>query len=108
LSLDPAVSRSSSKQLTEEDVRQRVLRVDSIVALFPDQGVHFDLWHEGIPWASRVRREPCLCSQQPELHAHFYLEGGEIHAGLCWEIGSILHFELDDKDQLRVSGDLRA
>jgi hypothetical protein len=65
------------------------------------------LWHEGIPWASRVRAEPCPCDRSPGPHTHHYLEGGEIHAGVRWTPGSTLQFTLIQQ-QLHVDGDLTA
>jgi len=102
-----APTQSGTKRLTADDLAQRVLCIDGLAHLFPDPGQHFDLWHGGIPWASRVRAEPCQCSLKSGLHTHLYLEGGEIHAGLSWSVDSLLHFDLD-AEQLVVSGDLRA
>jgi hypothetical protein len=99
--------RSGIKHITAEEIEQRVLCIDGLGHLFPEPGQHFDLWHEGIPWASRVRAEPCPCDKSPELHTHHYLEGGEIHAGFQWTLGSTLHFTLVQQ-QLHVDGDLTA
>lgn len=92
--------------LTENDITQRVICADSLVDLLPSPGETFDLWHEGMPWASKLRREPCTCQQLPTSHEHFYLEGGEIHAGLRWETGAVLHVEQDEDGRLTVSGSL--
>lgn len=106
-SLAAAKSKLSGiKAITADEIEQRILCIDGLVHLFPDPGQHFDLWHEGIPWASRVRAEPCLCDKSPGLHTHHYLEGGEIHAGLQWTVGSTLHFQLIQQ-QLQVAGDLK-
>jgi len=96
---------SGIKHVTADEIEQRVLCVDKLIHLFPKPGEHFDLWHQGIPWASRVRAEPCPCDENPKVHTHHYLEGGEIHAGFQWTIGSILHFTLIEQ-QLHVDGDI--
>jgi len=92
----------------DEGVAQRVLCIDGLTGLFPAPGEPFDLWHEGLAWASKVRREPCVCTQQPAPHCHHYLEGGEIHAGMRWEIGAQLHFRRDEGGRILVWGDLDA
>lgn len=99
-------SRHFSKTLESHEVSQRVIRIEARATIFPDPGVPFDLWHEGTPWASRIRRESCFCGRPPGAHSHRYLDGGELHAGLRWEVGSELIFELVEGERIEVSGDL--
>ena len=40
------------------------------------------------------------------MHSHRYIESGELHAGLHWQRGAALNFELGEDARIRVSGDL--
>ena len=94
------------KSLSRQEVTQRVLRIGARARLFPPAGVLFDLWHQDQAWAAKLRSEPCTCHQPGGRHRHLYLEGGELHAGLRWEVGATLHFRRDTAGRLRVEGDL--
>lgn len=96
------------KQLDASEVQQRVIRLPIHSPLFPEPDLLFDLWHEGRPWASKLRLEFCSCGQPPSPHRHCYLEGAELHAGLHWTVGAELRFELDGLGRICVTGDLEA
>lgn len=92
----------------EDQLVQRVICVDEAASILPPPGQPFDLWHEGVPWASKVRAEPCCCDALPGRHEHRFLEGGEVHAGLHWRLGAQLHFRRDEQGRLHIWGDLDA
>lgn len=97
-----------TKLLTQDDVTQRVICVDEVLDILPPPGTCFDLWFGALPWASKVRREPCSCKEQVGLHSHCYLEGGEVHAGLTWEVGAALHFESVEPGMIQLKGSVEA
>ena len=93
---------------------QRILRVDPVWfgdAADPSRPFsHLDVWHDGVPWACRLRWEPRPCAQRAdprgaELPVDWLIEGGELFAGLRWESGSELRFWRDG-DRVCVGGDL--
>ncbi|MBN92788.1 MAG: hypothetical protein CL928_01795 [Deltaproteobacteria bacterium] len=95
------------RQLTADEVQQRVIRIPSGASgLFPKPNQLFDLWHEGQPWAARVRSEHCTCGRPPREHRHLYLEGAELHAGLRWQVGAELRFQGNEAGHIEVAGDL--
>ncbi|MEE2828344.1 MAG: hypothetical protein VX498_04070 [Myxococcota bacterium] len=94
------------KTLSEDEVTQRVIRLESRARLFPGPGILFDLWLDDLPWASRIRSEPCTCPRPGGTHRHRYLEGGELHAGLRWKVGAELCFERLEDGRIQVSGDI--
>ena len=102
------IERSFCTILSADEVAQRVVRVTDDVSLFPEPGVPFDLWHNGIPWASRIRSEACPGPQPSQRHYEHYLEGGELHAGLRWEEGARLKFDRRADGQIELSGDVEA
>ncbi len=90
--------------LSASDVQQRVIRLPR-AAFLPPPDVLFDLWHDGVPWASKIRSEPCTCGRPGRPHRHRYLEGGEVHAGLDWRVGAELRFSWIE-GRIVVGGDL--
>jgi len=96
------------RHLTPGEIQQRVIRIPADSRLFPSPDTLFDLWHQGLPWAARIRSEHCSCGRPPGDHRHRYLEGAELHAGLRWEIGAELRFERDSRGRIKVDGDLVA
>ncbi len=101
-----ATSRLLHKRLSRLEVAERVLRLHPRASFFPAPGLLFDLWNEGSPWAAKVRHETCTCPHPGKVHVHRYIESGELHAGICWQQGARLHFDLDEHDRIQVSGDL--
>lgn len=93
------------KTLARDEVVQRVIRLPPAARLFPAPDLLFDVWHQGLPWAAKIRSEPCSCGRPPAPHRHRYLEGGELHAGLRWAVGAELVFEVVG-GRIEVSGDL--
>jgi hypothetical protein len=92
------------KSLSRDEVQQKVIRLPRADFL-PEPDLLFDVWHDGVPWASKIRSEPCTCGRPPGPHRHQYIEGGELHAGLRWAIGARLKFRAVG-DRIEVSGDL--
>ena len=92
-------------RLSRSEVAQRVVRLSPRATFFPPPDVLFDIWHEGRPWASKIRSEPCMCGRPPGPHRHRYLEGGELHAGLRWSVGAELRFRKEG-DRIVVSGEV--
>ena len=95
------------KRLDLDEVQQRVVRIPPRASFFPGAGVLFDVWHSGLPWGSKLRSEPCTCGRPPLRHRHRYLEGGELHAGLRWQVGAELRFRLED-GRIVLTGDVEA
>ena len=93
------------KHLTADEVVQRVVRIPPRASFFPEADVLFDIWHEGVPWGSKIRSEPCFCGRPPAAHRPRYIEGGELHAGLSWRVGAALRFHVEG-DRIVVAGDL--
>lgn len=92
--------------MSHDEVRQLVIRLSPRARFFPEAEQLFDIWHQDVPWAAKVRRESCDCSRPPGPHFHRYIECGELYAGLSWRVGALLHFDLDDQRRIQVSGDL--
>ena len=99
-------SKLLHKQLSRDEVQHRVIRLTPRASFFPKAGELFDIWHDGIPWAAKMRAESCTCSRPGGVHVHRYIECGELHAGLAWRVGAKLHFALDEEERIQVSGDL--
>ncbi len=100
-----ATSTELLKRLEPDEVTQRVVRIPPAATLFPPPDRLFDVWHDGLPWASKIRAEPCTCGRPPGPHRHRFLEGGELHAGLRWRVGAELRFRRDG-GRIVVTGDL--
>lgn len=100
-----ANSREVEKALSRQEVAQRVIRLPWRASFMPQPGMLFDVWHDGQPWAARVRSEPCCCPHPGGWHRHRYVECGELHAGLRWEVGARIVFRMDG-GRIVVSGDL--
>jgi hypothetical protein len=98
--------RRLRKTLARDEVQQRIVRIPARAGLFPEPGVLFDLWNDGLPWAAKIRSEPCLCGRPAAPHRHRYVECGELHAGLHWRAGARLEFVRGDDDRIVVSGDV--
>ena len=94
------------KALSRDEVQQHVIRLPT-AAFLPPADLLFDVWHDGVPWAAKIRSEPCSCPRPPGPHRHRYIEGGELHAGLHWRVGSRLRFRWLD-GRVVVDGDLQA
>jgi len=94
------------KRLSRQEVAQRVIRLAPRATFFPEPGQLFDIWHQGLAWAAKIRIESCTCPHPGKLHSHRYIESGELHAGLRWQSGAALNFDLSDNDRIVVSGDL--
>ena len=82
-----------------------MIRIPSRSRLFPEVNLLFDVWHDGVPWGVKIRSEPCTCGRPAGGHRHRYIEGGELHAGLTWALGSELRFTRIGT-RIVVSGDL--
>ncbi len=101
-----ASARRLHKRMSHDEVSQRVIRLSPRASFFPEAGQLFDIWHLGLPWAAKMRKESCRCSRPGGSHFHRYIECGELHAGLSWQVGAKLHFDLDERRRIQVSGDL--
>ena len=101
-----ASSTSLHKRLSRDEVAQRVVRLSPRASFFPDPDQLFDIWHQGLPWAAKLRTESCTCSRPGGWHFHRYIECGELHAGLDWRVDAQLNFDVDAQRRIQVSGDL--
>ena len=96
-----------SWKLSSDSIVQRVIRIPSHIRIFPEPDLLFDLWHDGIPWASRIRRESCTCSRPGGQHSHRYIEAAELHAGIAWQPGTELRFIRSANGRIVVGGDVQ-
>jgi hypothetical protein len=101
-----ATTQLLHKRLSRLEVTERVIRLHPRARFFPAPGQLFDLWHLGLPWGAKIRSETCTCPHPGGVHQHRYIESGELHAGLRWQAGASLNFDVDERNRIQVSGDL--